>query len=292
MAIQELALTESRSLREQYADRTDVLDKVKALRMLPDDMHVTTEMVAEYYEVPVKTIESVSRNNLAEVQSNGRRVLRGADLREFVTSIGEVTFPVARHLAIFSRRAVLNVGQLLRDSEVAQQVRTYLLDAEQMPTHSQALRGWAEEVERRELERARRVAAEARAQVAEGTIREIEGANGLTIRAFHKKYFSDVRDREFFEHLYAKGYLIDQRGKGSVRPDGTVRDGSEHRHPSYKGKPYLYLHFNGIHGDQRRENTRVRPGQQELDFKAVLVRDGLKANDSDDGFLFGIEGGA
>ena len=134
--------------------------------------------------------------------------------------------------------------------------------------------------------------AERRAEIAEGTVREIEGANGLTLRMFHKKYFSEVREREFFEHLYAKGYLIDQRGKGKVRPDGTVRDGAEHRHPSFKGKPYLYLHFNGVHGDRRRETTRVRPGQPELALKAALVRDGLEANDNDDGFLFGIEGGA
>lgn len=134
--------------------------------------------------------------------------------------------------------------------------------------------------------------AEQRAERAEGTVREIEGANGLTIRMFHKKYFSDVREREFFEHLYAKGYLIDQRGKGKPRHDGTVRDGAEHRHPSFKGKPYLYLHFTGVHGDKRREGTRVRPGQPELDFKAALVRDGLTANGNDDGFLFGIEGGA
>lgn len=134
--------------------------------------------------------------------------------------------------------------------------------------------------------------AEQRAERAEGTVREIEGANGLTIRMFHKKYFSDVREREFFEHLYAKGYLIDQRGKGKPRHDGTVRDGAEHRHPSFKGKPYLYLHFTGVHGDKRREGTRVRPGQPELDFKAALVRDGLTANGNDDGFLFSIEGGA
>ncbi|MBX6385246.1 MAG: phage antirepressor protein [Microbispora sp.] len=155
----------------------------------------------------------------------------------------------------------------------------------------------ARELTRRELaemviaEADRADQAERRAEIAEGTIRQIEGADGLTIRAFHKKYFSDVRERDFFEHLYAKGYLIDQRGKGAARPDGTVRDGSQHRHPSAKGKPYLYLHFGGVHGDRRREYTRVRPGQPELDFKAALIRDGLKANGNDDG-LFAIEGGA
>lgn len=134
--------------------------------------------------------------------------------------------------------------------------------------------------------------AEARADVAEGTVREIEGVDGLTLRMFHKKYFSDVGERDFFEHLYAKGYLIDQRRKGSARGDGTIRDGSQHRHPSFKGKPFLYLHFGGVHGDRRREYTRVRPGRPELDFKAALVREGLMPNDNDDGALFAIEGGA
>ena len=133
-AVQEIALTESRTLREQYADRTDVLDKVKALRMLPDDMHVTTEMVAAYYEVPVETIKSVVEDNREELESNGRRVLTGAGLREFASPFGGLAnlglSPKTRSLAIFTRRAVLNVGQLLRDSHVARQVRTYLLDTE------------------------------------------------------------------------------------------------------------------------------------------------------------------
>ncbi|MFF3397039.1 hypothetical protein ACFYW6_00740 [Streptomyces sp. NPDC002659] len=38
----------------------------------------------------------------------------------------------SRALALYSRRAVLNVAMLLRDSEVARQVRTYLLDMEYM----------------------------------------------------------------------------------------------------------------------------------------------------------------
>lgn len=103
MTVQELALTESRSLREQYADRTDVLDKVKALAMLPDGVHVTTDMVARYYEVPSKTIESLVKNNAEELKANGRRVLEGAEVREFATSFDEVAdlalSPKARRLA-------------------------------------------------------------------------------------------------------------------------------------------------------------------------------------------------
>lgn len=300
-AVQEIALTESRTLREQYADRTDVLDKVKALSMLPDGTHVTTEMVASYYEVPVSTIDSLAAVNLDELESNGRRVLRGSELREFATPFGGVAnlglSPKTRSLALFSRRAVLNVGQLLRDSEVARRVRGYLLDAEAAPSTGREMTRLEliDLAREAELERIKETARadhfEQRAEAAEGTVREIEGAQGLTLRVFHKKYFSAIREREFFEHLYAKGYLIDQRGKGGVRPDGTVRDGAQHRHPSAKGKPYLYFHFVGVHGEKRRENARVRPGKPELEFKAALVRTGLPSNDGDDGFLFAIEGG-
>ncbi|MFE7897016.1 hypothetical protein ACFU3E_05620 [Streptomyces sp. NPDC057424] len=44
--INETALLESQTLRGSVLDRTDVLDRVKALSLLPDGMHVTTAMVA------------------------------------------------------------------------------------------------------------------------------------------------------------------------------------------------------------------------------------------------------
>lgn len=130
--IRELALTESRSLREQYADRTDVLARVKTLAMLPNDLHVTTEMVAVYFEVPVETVKSVVKDNRVELESNGYATMRGESLRSLKDLCG--ISPQVKSLAVFSRRAVLNVGQLLRDSEVAKAVRTYLLDAEVAPT--------------------------------------------------------------------------------------------------------------------------------------------------------------
>ncbi|WP_051860130.1 hypothetical protein [Streptomyces anulatus] len=137
MTTPEIALTESRTMRAQAADRVDVLGKVKALALLPDDMHATTDMVATYYEVPVKTIESVVEGNQAELADNGRHVLRGAELQTFAAPFGGVAnlglSPKARSLAVFSRRAMLNVGMLLTESPVARQVRTYLLTAEATP---------------------------------------------------------------------------------------------------------------------------------------------------------------
>lgn len=131
---QELVLTESRTMRAQTADRVDVLDKVKALALLPDDVNATTEMVASYYEVGVEAIKSLVKDNRAELTNNGYWVLRGPQFKEFAGSHGDLanTFgPKARSAALFTRRTILNVGQLLTESDVARQVRTYLLEVEE-----------------------------------------------------------------------------------------------------------------------------------------------------------------
>ena len=128
----DLTLPDARDERDQLADRTDVIDKVGALRCLPDDMHATTEMVAEFYEVGRETILTVVKRNRDELDDDGFRVIG----RSEVTSILNLTpedlgMPsTAPSMSLFPRRAVLRVGMLLRDSEVARQVRDYLLDAE------------------------------------------------------------------------------------------------------------------------------------------------------------------
>ncbi|WP_327368485.1 restriction endonuclease [Streptomyces sp. NBC_01217] len=126
--INDAVLLESRSLRNDVAGRTEVLDKVKALSLLPDGMHVTTAMVAAYFEVAVKTLESVMEDHREELDSNGLHVLTGTRLALFKGACGIQSR--SRAIAVFSRRTVLNVAMLLRDSEVARQVRTYLLDME------------------------------------------------------------------------------------------------------------------------------------------------------------------
>ncbi|MEU2333140.1 restriction endonuclease [Streptomyces sp. NPDC013172] len=126
--INESALLESQSLRGSVLDRTDVLDRVKALSLLPDGMHVTTAMAAAYFEVAVKTLESVVEDHRAELEASGYQVLTGTRLALFKRASGIQSRSKA--LALFSRRAVLNVAMLLRDSEVARQVCVYLLDME------------------------------------------------------------------------------------------------------------------------------------------------------------------
>lgn len=156
MATTEVVLTESRTLRAAMSTRTEALDKVKALVLLPDGLHVTSRMVADYFEVEERAINKIIQRHREELETNGLVVLRGADLAKFKgdnlslyspgypqpcsraedegdnLSPSSPGYPQPRSsLAVFPRRAVLNVAMLLRDSEVARRVRTFLLDSEE-----------------------------------------------------------------------------------------------------------------------------------------------------------------
>ncbi|WP_329565997.1 hypothetical protein [Kitasatospora sp. NBC_01266] len=126
-------LLESRTLRTSMAERTDALEKVKALLMLPDGVHVTRRMVADYFEVDDEAIRSLVRRHRDELTESGFVLLKGSDLQSFLwVNMTHRTVP-GTGLGVFPRRAVLDVAMLLRDSEVARAVRRYLLDAVERP---------------------------------------------------------------------------------------------------------------------------------------------------------------
>jgi hypothetical protein len=280
----ELALTESRTMRAATLDRTDVLDKVKALRLLPDGVHVTTEMVATYYEVSIDAVKKVVERNRAELAENGYRVLRGADLRSFAgdgLSLANLGLHHnTRSLALFSRRAVLNVGQLLTGSEVARAVRTHLLntEAEQAPSSFLVPVSFADALElaarqAREIEELAATNAKLSPKAARAD--RYEANPGITPTVFHKTHFPAIGEREFFEHLYRKDYLIDQRNARWDERKQEWKPGPEHEHPTAKGKRYFYLAPKLDKRGVRRQQTLVIPGDAEHDLVAALERDGL-----------------
>lgn len=98
-------LLESRTLRTSMAERTDALEKVKALLMLPDGVHVTRRMVADYFEVDDEAIRSLVRRHRDELTESGFVLLKGSDLQSFlwvnmthrtVPGTGLGVFPAAR----------------------------------------------------------------------------------------------------------------------------------------------------------------------------------------------------
>ncbi|MET9557881.1 hypothetical protein [Streptomyces sp. NPDC006645] len=134
----EVTLLESRTMRVEHLERVDALDRVKALAMLPDGVHNTTAGVARYFEVSTGVIRQLTARHRAELAESGMQVLRGSDLREYQSDIMSLSFgeegsyPQRRSgLTLYTRRAVLNIAMLLRDSDIARCVRTYLLDAEE-----------------------------------------------------------------------------------------------------------------------------------------------------------------
>ncbi|WP_157854361.1 hypothetical protein [Streptomyces varsoviensis] len=126
-------------MRDSVMGHVEVLDKVGALRLLPDGIHITTEDVAAFFDIHREAVQKVVQRHRDELEDNGLRVVRGDDLRMFEMDSLSISkgnsnrsYPQVRsNLTLFTRRAVLNAAMLLRDSAVAQRVRTYLLDTEE-----------------------------------------------------------------------------------------------------------------------------------------------------------------
>ena len=130
----EQVLLESKTMREEMVvkvsdERADeMFKKVKSLVLLPDNTNVTTEMVANYFEVSEETIRQVIVRHNDELKSDGLKVLTGKEL-SYIKSLCQIESR-AKSLTIIPRRAILRIGMLLRDSIIAKQIRTYLLDVE------------------------------------------------------------------------------------------------------------------------------------------------------------------
>jgi len=136
-------LVENRGMRDQVAGRIEVLDKVKALFLLPKLKMATFQQLADYYEVGIETIKSCYKDNRVEIDADGAilqtksmaklKVPEGLLAQDNVSSTFDLGEGIVlripnRGLRMFPKRAVLRFGMLLRDSKVAEEVRTQLLN--------------------------------------------------------------------------------------------------------------------------------------------------------------------
>lgn len=103
----------------------------------------TTEQMADYYEVPVDTIRSMVARHKDEFDLDGLREIKGKDLKTLLSQ-GHDAMQLPEkttRLTVWTPRAALRLGMLLRDSAIAKQVRTLLLDiAMQAPAQSDRIR--------------------------------------------------------------------------------------------------------------------------------------------------------
>ncbi len=145
----EYELLNSKLMRENHIGRVEVLDKVGELLLMPNTELTTLKMVSDFYKVDEEVIKKVTVRNRDELETDGYGVVgakdflkgqdvplenvqtvKGKTIITFKENGGEVHIP-NRGLRLFTKRSVLRVGMLLRDSEVAREVRTQLLNIEE-----------------------------------------------------------------------------------------------------------------------------------------------------------------
>lgn len=92
--------------------------------------YLTKQMVADFYEVDVRTIDNYLAANEVELKHNGYFLCKGNQLKDLKLQFAhEKTFATKiTQLGLFDFRAFLNIGMLLAESEKAKEVRSVILD--------------------------------------------------------------------------------------------------------------------------------------------------------------------
>lgn len=117
-----------------------ILESVKEILTLGDQEIITTRMAAEYFNINLSTLEMCISKNKKELIENGLKVVAGKEIRDkLVTQNNCVTnfrgyfeyenvrFANSKN-TILTKRTILNIAMLLRDSKVAKDIRKRILD--------------------------------------------------------------------------------------------------------------------------------------------------------------------
>lgn len=136
-------IIEDLQLRNELVTKTDVLDKVKILTLIPHHMFVGTAQVANYYEVNLEAIKSIIKRHKEELERDGLYVYRDNTLKilkdENITNDNGEPYITKRCKAYTAipKKAILRIGMLLTNSPIAEKVRDYLVAVEEISTTAQ-----------------------------------------------------------------------------------------------------------------------------------------------------------
>ena len=147
---------ENKELREEAKARVEVLDKVKQLFLIPELECMTGRQVADYFEVDPETIKKQYQRNRDEFDSDGAHTkslsafknlggtrcpfknMAQQNGKMIITLDDDTRLEIPNHgVKCYPKRAVLRMGMLLRDSRVAKEIRTQLLNVLQHATVEQ-----------------------------------------------------------------------------------------------------------------------------------------------------------
>lgn len=133
----ELIYTESKTLRNETLNNVsyDFLDKIKVVPYLTDDMVLTVQQIANYYECSMDTVKTLIKRNRDEFEEDGMTVLKGQELKKFKEEIGvgsnEPSLSYASSLTLLTKRSLLRIGMLMTSNLLATKIRNYLLNIEE-----------------------------------------------------------------------------------------------------------------------------------------------------------------
>ena len=183
------------NLREELVEHYEVLEKVKELLLIPGTEFATTQQVADFYEVDNEAVQKVMQRNSDELLFDGMITLTGKETKEKLGSDNMSTQNFRGYFelngvkmnnranTLFPRRAILRVGMLLRDSKVAKEVRTQLLNIEEKTT---------KEVKVQDINEEQKLALELGMAMASGDVNAIAIATG-NMMAFKNRHIDKLK---------------------------------------------------------------------------------------------------
>lgn len=143
-------LTEKEAIEERnkLISRTEVLDKVKKILLIPQLEVFTMKMMADYYEVEQDAIRQCYQRNKKEFISDGVMKKKLGDFMNIINdcdTMSQTLVKTPTYISFqydnnsfvtisnsgticFPKRAVLRMGMLLTESKIAREVRTQLLN--------------------------------------------------------------------------------------------------------------------------------------------------------------------
>ncbi len=230
---------ESQTIRNDTLDNVsyDFLDKIKVIPYLTNDMVVSTNQVANYYECGLEAIKTIIKRNREEFEDDGMIVLKGQDLKDFKKKIGEVqtepTLTYASSLTILPKRSLLRIGMILTNNAIATKIRNYLLNIEEKTEIDR--KSWAIQREVGIIERKRMTSAISR-YVPESKHKKfaypnytnmiykvIFGCDAKTLRAERKVKTNDALRDSFTESELKKVEEVETIVTGLISMDFTYK---------------------------------------------------------------------
>jgi len=128
-------LTVSNIERQNILNNRIAVDTIRQKLELPamlfnQEYCFTKQMVADFYDVDISTINRYLSTHDEELRHNGFFLCKGKLLKDFKLQFGHLINETTKTtvLGLFNFRSFLNIGMLLTESEKAKQMRSIMLD--------------------------------------------------------------------------------------------------------------------------------------------------------------------